>query len=446
MAEQQSALRMALRAAANRLKLAAMNCNLVFRLVCLWALGALALAQEKPFALRDGDRVVFYGDSITDQRLYTTFTETYVLTRFPKLRVDFVHSGWGGDRVGGGGGGPVDVRLKRDVFAYKPTVMTIMLGMNDGAYRAFDTGIFDLYRTGYEHIIDSVKKALPGIRITVIQPSPFDDVTQPPSFPGGYNAVLVRYGEFLKDLAGREQLTVADLNAPIVAALEKAKAKDPDLAKKIIADRVHPGAAGHLLMAGQLLKAWNAPAVVTAVEIDARNHRVVRSEQTAVTDLDAGGVDRLAWMQKDAALPMPVDLKDAVMALAIQSSDFIESLNQQPLKVTGLSEGTYKLSIDGASVGSFTQEQLAAGINLATLPTPMQKQAAEVHRLTLEHNNIHFTRWRQIQVPLASFKSDRVQAAVGELVAALDEEEASVVARQRGAAQPVAHRYELARQ
>ena len=100
----------------------------------LFALPGLARA-ECPFYLKDGDRVVFYGDSITDQRLYTTFAETYVVTRFPKANVKFVHSGWGGDRVTGGGGGPIDVRLDRDVIAYKPTVVTIMLGMNDGSYR-----------------------------------------------------------------------------------------------------------------------------------------------------------------------------------------------------------------------------------------------------------------------------------------------------------------------
>jgi lysophospholipase L1-like esterase len=110
------------------------SCNWKTSLAALAAFSALAAtALAQPFALRDGDRVVFYGDSITDQRLYTTFAETYVVTRFPKLDVTFVHSGWGGDRVTGGGGGPIDVRLWRDVLAYNPTVMTIMLGMNDGA-------------------------------------------------------------------------------------------------------------------------------------------------------------------------------------------------------------------------------------------------------------------------------------------------------------------------
>src|SRR2546425_9427592 len=108
------------------------------RWVIVLALLVRTGAAQDAFALREGDRVVFYGDSITDQRRYTSFVETYVVTRFPKLNVTFVHSGWGGDRVSGGGGGPIDVRLWRDVLPYKPTVMTVMLGMNDGRYRAYD--------------------------------------------------------------------------------------------------------------------------------------------------------------------------------------------------------------------------------------------------------------------------------------------------------------------
>jgi hypothetical protein len=32
------------------------------------------------FRVHDGDTAVFYGDSITNQRLYAVFTEAYVLT------------------------------------------------------------------------------------------------------------------------------------------------------------------------------------------------------------------------------------------------------------------------------------------------------------------------------------------------------------------------------
>src|SRR5262249_7271537 len=137
---------------------------------------APALRADAPFAIKDGDRIVFYGDSITDQRLYTTFAETYIVTRFPTSKVSFVHSGWSGDRVSGGAGGPIDRRLARDVFAYKPTVVTVMLGMNDASYQPFKQPIFDAYAKGYRHLIESLKSHVRGVRITLIQPSPFDDV------------------------------------------------------------------------------------------------------------------------------------------------------------------------------------------------------------------------------------------------------------------------------
>ena len=396
-----------------------------------------ALAQQR-FALRDGDRVVFYGDSITDQRLYTTFTETYVVTRFPKLDVSFVHSGWGGDRVSGGGGGPIDVRIWRDVLPYNPTVMTIMLGMNDGRYRAFDQATFDEFAAGYKHIVDTVKRQLPGIRITVIQPSPYDDVTRAPMFEGGYNQVLLRFSEFLKQLAADQKLTLADLNTPVVAMLTKAKDLDATAAGKLIPDRVHPGPGGHLVMAEALLKAWNAPATVTAVEIDVAHKEAARQVNAHVSDLRVAN-KAVSWTELDDALPMPIDTRGAGVELALRAGDFVDALDREPLMVRGLSSGRYTLSIDGDSVGSFTAEQLAAGINLAELSTPMSRQAAEVHALTLQRAAMHQTRWRNVQVPLEKTQAEHLPQALH----ALDELEVDLLHAQRAAAQPRSHQFEL---
>ena len=411
-------------------------------ILALWTLAVVSstLLAQSPFALREGDRVVFYGDSITEQRLYTTFTESYLVTRFPKMNLTFVHSGWGGDRVTGGGGGPVDVRLWRDVLAYNPTVVTIMLGMNDGSYRAFDQAIFDTYANGYKHIVEVLKRQLPGVRITVIQPSPYDDVTRPPAEYGGYNTTLVRYSQFVRELAGSEKLGLADLNTPVVAALTRAKEIDAQLSTRLMNDRVHPGAGIHLVMAEALLKSWNAPAVVTAVEIDAARGSAVRQENTRISNLKA---DRgISWTQLDEALPMYMaapDPKDPTFALAMRSCDAMEALNRQPLKVTGLAPGSYTLRIDGEAVAAFTSEQLAAGVNLAEQQTPMMAQAALVHALTLKHNNLHSARWRQVQVVMEKETS----AATLKALEALDELEAEVVRQQRDAAQPVLRRYEL---
>ena len=330
---------------------------------------------------------------------------------------------------------------RKTVLAYKPTVMTIMLGMNDGGYHAFDQGTFDAYTNGYTHILSTVQQALPGLRLTLIQPSPFDDVTHAPNFPEGYNSVLMRYGQWVKETATKDHQMVADLNTPVVAMLQKANAADPALAQKIIPDRVHPSPAGHLIMAEAVLKAWNAPAIVTSVRLDAGHRRVVRALNTQVTELKAG--PEIGWTQMDSALPLPVDAGDPLIALALKSSDFVEALDQEPLQVVGLKPATrYTLRIDGGDVGDYTAEELAQGINLATLPTPMSQQARQVLKLVSQHNDQHSMRWRSIQVPLADH-SPAVQQALPPLLAALDAEEDATVVQEHTAAQPVAHHYEL---
>ena len=175
-------------------------------------------------------------------------------------------------------------------------------------------------------------------------------------------------GDFVKDLAREDKLDVADLNGPVVAALEKAKKLDAENAKKLLPDRVHPGPAGHLSMAEALLKAWHAPAVVTSVEIDAAEPAVASAANTKVTDLaaDAG----VSWDQMDDALPMPIDTKDEVVALALRASDFVDAMDREPLKVTGLKAARYNLKIDDRGGGHFHQRGMAKGINLATLPDP----------------------------------------------------------------------------
>jgi len=402
----------------------------------LLTFAAFTPAQE--FSVKDGDTVVFYGDSITDQRLYTTFVETFVVTRYPHMQVKFVHSGWGGDRVSGGGGGSIDERLRRDVLAYKPTVMTIMLGMNDGSYRAFDEDIFNKFKIGYEHIIDSVKQAFPAARITVIKPSPFDDVTRAPNFEGGYNEVLIRYGNFLQDLANKDNLSIADMNTPVVEALKIAKAKDAKEAQQIVPDRVHPQAAGHLIMAEALLKAWQATPTVTTVAIDAGEAKVRDATSTAVSDLKRTG-SRLTWVQKDERLPMPINLDDGVMKLAVGSSHILEDLDQEMLKVTGLSGASYILKINGKAIGTFTREQLANGVNLASVSTPMMTQAAAVHALTLKRAAVHNTRWRNLQTPFEKESLPRLATILDNL----DALDADLAALQRASAQPSDCFYEL---
>ena len=350
-------------------------------LACILGLYLLGLATAsrggEGFYLRDGDRVLFYGDSITERGLYTGIVETCVVTRYPRLDIRFVNAGWSGDTVRGGRGGTIELRLDRDVLPHRPTAMTILLGMNDrllslGADTANDRRFFD----GYAQLIGTVRASLPGIRITALTPSFYDEVTRPPRLEDD-NAVLVRFGRWIEDHAIGAGLGVADMHTPLMQVLARASKVDPEGAKDIIPDRVHPGLGGALVMAEQLLRAWNIRPIVAAVRIDASGAAPVVSsvEHSRVSGLSAE--DGLSWTQLDDALPLPfaewqrAEPDGRSVSLVMQHSDVTAALNNQPLRVKGLKEGLYTLRIDGAPIGMFTSAELGEDVNLAVLDTPM---------------------------------------------------------------------------
>ena len=397
----------------------------------------LALRASDAFYLRANDRVVFYGDSITDQRLYTTFVETFAVTRFPKMPVSFTHSGWGGDRVTGGGGGNLETRLKRDVFDHWPTVFTSMLGMNDGRYRAYDPALFDEFAQGSARIVDQVRAKFPDCRITLIRPSTYDDITRPPLFEGGYNAVLIRYGDYLAQLAAERHCDVADLNALLAKTLKVANAENPTLAQRLLPDRVHPTPSGHLILAQALLDAWRAPSLVSSTVLDTNPRNVLATENTNVTDMAVE--DSVSWNQLDWALPMPLDLRDPVLDLAQKASGFIPRFNRHLLTVHGLAAGQWQLTIDRQAVAKFSAADFQGGVNLGAYDTPMGRQARRVHELTLKRTRIKNARWRELQVPLEAESLDTRPATMAQM----DELALELERKQRAAAQPVEHVFKL---
>jgi lysophospholipase L1-like esterase len=352
-------------------------------------------ASAPGFYLKDGDTVVFYGDSITEQNYYNQWVELYTVTRFPTMRVHFYGAGVGGDRVSGGGGGTVDERLVRDVFSHHPTVATVMLGMNDGSYRAHDDQVQATYTKGYEHLLESIHSHLPGIRVTLLGPSPFDDVTRPPRFAGGYNAVMAQFAGLDEGMAHKFGDSFVNLNAPVVKVLEKADALDPLEAKLLLPDRVHPETLVHWVMAEALLEGWNAPALVSSVSIDARDGGATVAENAAIDKVERD-TEGLHWTETERALPLAFSRDNAGQALLLQLTDIQHQLNQELLRVTGLEYGQYRLKIDDAVIGAFSSAELGAGINLADFATPMRGQAQRVGWMVRDRDETHRIHMRML--------------------------------------------------
>jgi hypothetical protein len=131
-------------------------------------------------------------------------------------------------------------------------------------------------------------------------------------------------------------------------------------------------------MAEALLKGWNAPALVSAVTIDAKSGHAVREENATVTDWRADGSE-LQWTEMEGGLPLPLLKDNALTALLLKLTDIEKALNQEPLRVTGLEDSReYTLNIDGQRMGTFTGDELERGVNLAEYNTPMRQQAQGV--------------------------------------------------------------------
>jgi lysophospholipase L1-like esterase len=397
----------------------------------------LAMAASRGYgqeiALHEGDRVVFYGDSITAQRLYTRFVEEFVLTRYPQLHVTFWNAGIPGDTVYGGYTGDMPTRLKRDLLPHQPTVITIMLGMNDGYYMAFNQKYLDVYKEGYRRLVDAVQSGAPAARVTLISPTPYDEVTHGTEF-AGYNQVISRHSGFVREFAGSSRLGFSDFNQVETDLLNGGKQKDSPLAALLIPDRIHPAEASHWVLAAALAHSWGLSPVVSSVQLDATLGRASAAENTLIADLKVSD-GKLQWTQTDDALPLPLQLDDGMIQFVLSISG-LGAMDQQLLRVNGLPAARYTLEIDGKKIASFAREQLAAGVNLALYATPMENQAKGVDGVEIKR-----TRLDEVRFLLAI--EDPRTGNDAETLRALEAKDAALAMEQRRLAQPKPHRFEL---
>ena len=430
--------------------------KLLFTFAAAALLAASAVAGE--FFFKDGDRVVFLGDSITEQRLYTTYIEAYTLTRHPEWKLWFRNVGWGGDTswlrqrahpdekqlfaadeaaqqkmvedsVGRG--------LRRDVLPLKPTAITIKFGMNDHSYQKFREDIFKTYVRSQSELAKVLEAN--GARVAFLTSQPIEDKRPDPD-KDIKNQSLRQFSDGLKAVAAKQNATFVDQFDPYMAIMMHERVADP-AAFIGGGDAVHPGPAGHTIMAWAVLKGLGATALVSRAEIDGAAGKLLASEGCQVTNLKAEP-GTVAFDRVDAALPMPIDPKAEP---ALKLAPILQDLNQYELKVAGLPAGDYQLSIDGEAVGKASSEDLAKGWNIATTAGPITKQAREVLALVFKKNDIFFRRWRTVQLfefPDWAQKPEALGVQTAE-IARLDGQIAEAEAQIDDARKPKPHHFEL---
>lgn len=206
--------------------------------------------------LRPDDIVLFQGDSITDWGRdktkdgpnasgalgggYPLVTTAELLRRYPGLHLQVYNRGISGHKVY-----QLADRWDTDCLALKPTVLSILVGVNDYWHTLTHgyNGTLQTYRDDYHKLLDRTVKVLPGVRLIILEPYAVKGVKAVddswfPAFDG--------YRQAAAEVAHAFGATFI----PLQAIFDKAQSKAP--ASYWTIDGVHPSVAGE----GLIAQAW----------------------------------------------------------------------------------------------------------------------------------------------------------------------------------------------
>lgn len=408
----------------------------------------LKAPAPKHLVLKHGDRLAICGDSITEQKMYSRLMEDYLTVCVPELGVTVRQYGWSGERAPGFLG-----RMTNDCLRFKPTVATTCYGMNDHEYRPYEERIGQVYRQNCAAIDEAFKAN--GVR--VIEGSA-GCVGKMPGWVKSANGTvedlnlnLCQLRNIGIEVAEKERVGFADVFWPMLTSGVEARKEyggDYAIAGK---DGVHPGWAGHAVMAYAFLKAMGLNGELGLFTIDLKRNQIKVSPGHEVLGGKAGEFQIRssryplcpAVEDSGAKPPYPVCDKDNVASDASVRSGmtlvpFNRDLNRLMLVVKNGRAGRYRLTW-GSTSKSFTGAQLAQGINLAEeFPcNPFGAAFAKVDAAVAAKQEFETRQIKQL------FRSPEAKADMEAVVSKSEQERAPLAAAIQAAFVPVTHTLQL---
>jgi lysophospholipase L1-like esterase len=290
--------------------------------------------------------------------------EDYLVVCRPDLDVRCIQLGLSGDCSWG-----LASRLDRDCLSFKPNVLTICYGMNDGGYHALTAQARKAYSDAMGSII--VKTRASGAIVIAGGPGAVDTFTFDKSNPykdgrsaKEYNVALGELGDIVKGLADKEGQIFADVHGPLMATMAAAKAEHGQEFPVCGGDGIHPGPNGSLVMAYVFLKAMGLDGQIGTITVDmsggaqATDGHKVLAARDGVVELESTRYplcftgDLLGGEKGDCA------------SSALEHIPFNQELNRLMLVVRNLKSGSAKVTW-GSESKTFARRQLADGVNLA---------------------------------------------------------------------------------
>ncbi|MEE8410721.1 MAG: SGNH/GDSL hydrolase family protein [Myxococcota bacterium] len=328
--------------------------------------GASDVRAAESIVLPEKGTVIFLGDSITWQNLYVAYVESVLSRAFPERRLRYVNLGVRGDTA-------IDARrrLDRDVVPRDPALVFVMLGLNDGGLEGVSGRLLDAYARNMARLVSDLRSKTRArvVLLTSTCIDPLDDGKRQ------YNEMLARMAERLRALARKERLPMIDIYTPFRRALERARSATPPVA--MMADPLHPGPVGHLVVAHTILQ---------RILPDGREGASIEASLPQSACSDDGAKLLVSHDHRNAWVP-----PDARPGLAFAP---LHSRFNRQLLVVGNAACTVRLTVGALLLGTFSAKDLAAGVDLNAVDSaPWARDAERHYRMTQARWRWFYTTW-----------------------------------------------------
>ena len=181
------------------------------------ALALLAIAQPaapKPFEFKDGDRIVWIGNTLVEREQRYGYWETALIAANADKKITVRNLGWSGDTVLGEARGRFDFanpdacfkQLVNLALELNPRVIFLSYGTNESFEGKEGLPKFE---KGLEKLLDALKPA--NARIVLFPPMPFEGAAL-----RDRNRNIALYAEAIRKIAEKRSVGFADPIVPIV--------------------------------------------------------------------------------------------------------------------------------------------------------------------------------------------------------------------------------------
>lgn len=346
----------------------------LFMMLVMTVFSVALFADSHP--VRNGEKIMFFGDSITHAGRYIALFQLMLDSRGIR-GTNVMNSGISGGTAAGG-----LRRIQHDVIDRKPDRVFILFGMNDvgrGAlYRIDSPENFKRRKAGLETYTANQKKIIKllkdaGITPVLMTPTAYDQYQKDGKSDRCNEPGLSDIAEIVRRLAKEEKVDLIEMHSCMTDVLKKY----PEL-RLCGKDLVHPSPAGHALMAALIAEQTGLAGQVSDVSVGTDGKVSGRFAKISGLKITPGKIS-FRYAPERLALCLSPQFADVEKVYP-----FSEKFNREMLSVKSLSEGTYKVSADGKVLGSFTADELAKGIDLARLDTPNRKRAENALKTALQ--------------------------------------------------------------